>query len=144
MNNGFDRTRVRSLATEILMLIVFCGFFFFYRLSAYGLMGADEPRYAQVAREMLQRGHWVTPTLWGKPWLEKPALYYWGAILSYKFTGGVSDWAARAGDAVMASLMIFGIYFMLRRISARFARDDVVITAAAAAIFGFALGADTA
>src|SRR3954462_3206485 len=143
MSISFDRGRVRSLATEVLMLAVFCIFFFFYRISAYGLIGADEPRYAQVAREMLQRGHWVTPTLWGKPWLEKPALYYWGAILSYNFTGGVSDWAARAGDAVMASLMIFGIYFMLRRIRPQIALDAALITAAAAAIFGFARGADT-
>jgi 4-amino-4-deoxy-L-arabinose transferase-like glycosyltransferase len=129
--------------SELLLLIVFCGFFFFYRLSAFGLMGADEPRYAQVAREMWQAHDWVTPTLWGKPWLEKPALYYWGAILSYKITGGVSDWAARAGDAVMASLMIFGIYFMLRRIRPQIALDAALITAAAAAIFGFARGADT-
>jgi 4-amino-4-deoxy-L-arabinose transferase-like glycosyltransferase len=143
MSNGFDRARVRSIATEILMLIVFCGFFFFYRIGAYGLIGSDEPRYAQVAREMLQRHDWVTPTLWGKPWLEKPALFYWGATLSYKFTGGVSDWAARAGDATMTSLMIFGIYFMLRRIRPQIALDAALITAASAAIFGFARGADT-
>src|SRR3954462_315696 len=143
MSISFDRGRVRSLATEVLMLAVFCIFFFFYRISAYGLIGADEPRYAQVAREMLERHDWVTPTLWGKPWLEKPALYYWGAIISYKVTGGVSDWAARAGDAVIASLMIFGVYFMLRRISTRFALDAALITAATVAIFGFARGADT-
>lgn len=143
MSISFDRARVRSLATEILTLAVFCIFFFFYRISAYGLVGADEPRYAQVAREMLERHDWVTPTLWGKPWLEKPALYYWGAIISYKVTGGVSDWAARAGDAVMASLMIFGVYFMLRRIRPQIALDAALITAAAAAIFGFARGADT-
>jgi 4-amino-4-deoxy-L-arabinose transferase-like glycosyltransferase len=143
MSNGFDRARVRSLATEILMLVVFCIFFFFYRISAYGLIGADEPRYAQVAREMLERHDWITPTLWGKPWLEKPALYYWGAVLSYKITGGPSDWAARAGDAVMASLMIFGIYFMLRRIRPQIALDAALITAATTAIFGFARGADT-
>src|SRR3954465_2889129 len=135
--------RVRALGTEVLMLAVFCIFFFFYRISAYGLIGADEPRYAQVAREMLARHDWITPTLWGTPWLEKPALYYWGAILSYKITGGVSDWAARAGDAAMASLMIFGMYFMLRRISTRFALDAALITAATASIFGFARGADT-
>src|SRR4051812_34655324 len=143
MSNGLDRARVRSLATEILMLVVFCGFFFFYRIGAYGLIGADEPRYAQVAREMWERHDWVTPTLWGRLWLEKPALYYWGAILSYKFTGGVSDWAARAGDAAIASLMIFGIYFTLRRIRPQIALDAALITAAAAAIFGFARGADT-
>src|SRR3954469_15586566 len=145
MSNGSPRPefRFRSVGTEVLMLAVFCIFFFFYRTSACGLIGADEPRYAQVAREMLERHDWVTPTLWGKPWLEKPALYYWGAIISYKVTGGVSDWAARAGDALMASLMIFGIYFMLRRISARFALDAALISTAAVSIFGFARGADT-
>src|SRR3954466_13242782 len=145
MNSGSrpPEFRFRSVGTELLMLVVFCIFFFFYRISAYGLIGADEPRYAQVAREMLDRHDWVTPTLWGNPWLEKPALYYWGAIMSYKITGGVSDWAARAGDAVMASLMIFGMYFMLRRISTRFALDAALITAATVAIFGFARGADT-
>ncbi len=141
--SGLARLRARSVATELLMLAVFCGFFFFYRLSAFGLVGADEPRYAQVAREMWQRGDWVTPTLWGKPWLEKPALYYWGAIVSYKLTGGVSDWAARAGDALMASLMIFGVYVMLRRIRPQIALDAALITAATAAVIGFGRGADT-
>ena len=145
MSNGSrpPEFRFRSVGTKVLMLAVFCIFFFFYRISAYGLIGADEPRYAQVAREMLYRHDWITPTLWGKPWLEKPALYYWGAIISYKLTGGVSDWASRAGDAVMASLMIFGIYFMLRHLSRRFALDAALITTAAVAVFGFARGADT-
>src|SRR5882724_10721606 len=43
----------------------------------------------------------------------------------------------------MASLMIFGIYFMLRRIRPQIALDAALITAAATAIFGFARGADT-
>ena len=66
-------------------------------------MGADEPRYAQVAREMLQRHDWITPTLYGNVWLEKPVLYYWGAIVSYKIFG-VSDWAARLPGAVFATV----------------------------------------
>ena len=69
--------------TEILLLVAFCGFLLFYGLGAFGLLGADEPRYAQVAREMLNRNDWVSPTLNGRPWLEKPPLYYWQAMLSY-------------------------------------------------------------
>ena len=42
-------TRMR---TDVLLLVAFCGFLFFYGLGAFGLLGADEPRYAQVAREM--------------------------------------------------------------------------------------------
>jgi 4-amino-4-deoxy-L-arabinose transferase-like glycosyltransferase len=61
---------------DSLLISVFCAFFFFYGLGRFGLVGADEPRYAQVAREMLERRDWITPTLGGTPWLEKPPLYY--------------------------------------------------------------------
>src|SRR5579884_651368 len=80
-------------------------FFLFYGLAAFGLLGADEPRYAQVAREMLARHDWISPVLNGVPWLEKPVLYYWGAMLAYKIFG-VSDWAARLPVACMATCMI--------------------------------------
>src|SRR5262245_43814699 len=79
---------------EVATLLAFCAFLFFFGLGSFGLVGADEPRYAQIAREMLARHDWVTPTLNGRPWLEKPVLYYWLAMLSYRFFG-VSDWAAR-------------------------------------------------
>jgi len=58
-----------------LLLTGFCGFLFFFGLAYFGLLGADEPRYAQVAREMLARHDWITPMLGGTPWLEKPVLY---------------------------------------------------------------------
>src|ERR1035437_7289768 len=83
------------IRTDVLLLVAFCGFFFFYGLGAFGLLGADEALNAQVAREMLDRSDWVTPTLQGKPWLEKPALYYWQAMLSFRAAAGVTDQAAR-------------------------------------------------
>src|SRR5213594_4022661 len=87
-------TERSRLLTDWLLLAGFCGFLFFFGLAHFGLVGADEPRYAQIAREMLARQDWITPTLDGKPWLEKPALYYWQAMLAYRIFG-VSDWAAR-------------------------------------------------
>src|ERR1017187_5030243 len=73
--------------TDLLLLAAFCGFLFFYGLCAFGLVGVDGPRYAQVAREMLDRSDWITPTLQGKPWLEKPVLYYWQAMVSFRAAG---------------------------------------------------------
>src|SRR5882757_2036355 len=96
-------TRTR---TDILLLAGFCAFLFFYGLGSFGLIGADEPRYAQVAREMLARHDWVTPTLGGVPWLEKPVLYYCETMLSYRIFG-VTDWAARVPSAVDATLLVF-------------------------------------
>ena len=47
--------------TDALLIAGFCAFLFFYGLGSFGLIGADEPRYAQVAREMLDRHDWITP-----------------------------------------------------------------------------------
>src|SRR3989442_16042067 len=63
---------------------------------------------------MRVRHEWITPTLDGRPWLEKPALYYWQAMLAYHIFG-VSDSAARLPSAIDATLMVFAVYFFLRR-----------------------------
>jgi 4-amino-4-deoxy-L-arabinose transferase-like glycosyltransferase len=128
--------------TDGLLLLAFCGFFFFYGLGAFGLLGADEPRYAQVAREMLDRSDWVTPTLQGKPWLEKPALYYWQAMLSFRVTG-VTDQAARIPAVFDATLLIAIIYLFLRRFHRGSELDGALIAASCAGLIGFARAAAT-
>jgi 4-amino-4-deoxy-L-arabinose transferase-like glycosyltransferase len=131
--------RLRALIDWVL-LTGFCAFLFFYGLGSFGLIGADEPRYAQVAREMLARHDWITPTLGGVAWLEKPALYYWEAMLSYRVFG-VSDWAARVPSAVDATLMVFAVYLFLRRFRPGFHLDGALIIASAAGIIGFSRAA---
>ena len=125
-----------------LLLAGFCGFLFFFGLAYFGLLGADEPRYAQVAREMLARHDWITPTLGGKPWLEKPALYYWQAMLAYSVFG-VSDWAARLPSALDATLMVIAVYLFLRRFRPGFQLDGALMTASASGVIGFARAAST-
>ena len=49
---------------------------------------------AQIARNMLQSGDWVTAHLDGVPYLEKAPLIYWSIAFAYKIFG-VHDWAAR-------------------------------------------------
>lgn len=71
--------------------------------------GPDEPRYAQVAREMLERGDWITTTLGGFNWFEKPALLYWVEIVSFKLFG-VSEFAARLGPAAFGLGIIASIW----------------------------------
>ena len=86
-------------------------FVYFYGLTL-PFLGPDEARYAQVGREMLERGDWITPTLGGSTWFEKPAVLYWLEICSYKIFG-VNEFAARFGPALfglgtVASLWILG------------------------------------
>jgi 4-amino-4-deoxy-L-arabinose transferase-like glycosyltransferase len=150
--------------TEVLLLVAFCGFLFFYGRGSFGLVGADEPRYAEVAREMLDREDWITPTLLGKPWLEKPPLYYWQAMAAYRVAraflpaqdvgrtllsapdqvnDGVTDSAARLPAAINAALMIAAIYFFLRRFRPGSEEDGALITAGCAATIAFARAAAT-
>ena len=135
-----DRTR---RGVDTLAIIAFCGFLFFAGIQLIGLVGADEPRYAQVAREMLQRQDWVTPTLWGQPWLEKPPLYYWCAMLAYKAAGGVTDTAARLPSAVLSSLLVVFVFVWTRRFRRGMHLDTALITASAAMIVGFGRSAST-
>jgi 4-amino-4-deoxy-L-arabinose transferase-like glycosyltransferase len=83
----------------------------FFRLGTLPLSGADEPRYARIAQEMHERGVWITPTLEGKPWLEKPPLYYWIASPLYSLFD-MHETAARFGPAACALISAIAIFFL--------------------------------
>ncbi len=127
-----NRTR-----TDALLLAGFCAFLFFYGMGQFGLIGADEPRYAQVAREMLERRDWITPTLGGHAWLEKPPLYYWQAMLAYSVLG-VTDVAARMPAAIDATLLVIAVYLFFRRFRPGVEIDAALITASCSGVIGFA------
>ena len=144
---------------EAAVFLVFTVFFLVYGLTpilggdGLGLVGADEPRYAQIAHEMLVRfdsaqtlktrlSACVTPYLYGHPWLEKPALYYWRAMFLFQ-DFGVHDWSARLPSTTFAFIMIGLIYLHMRRFRPGGHLDAALITAASAAIIGFSRGAST-
>lgn len=87
-------------------------FIYFFGLTI-PLLGPDEPRYSQVAREMFERNDWVTPTLGGFDWFEKPALLYWLQIASYNIFG-ISEFAARFGSALFGLGTIFSLWILGR------------------------------
>jgi 4-amino-4-deoxy-L-arabinose transferase-like glycosyltransferase len=88
---------------------------YFSHLGAFGFVGPDEPRYAWIARDMAESGDWVTPRLYGKPWFEKPVLYYWSAALSFKLFG-VSEATARLPSAVFALLGTLALAWLALRL----------------------------
>jgi 4-amino-4-deoxy-L-arabinose transferase-like glycosyltransferase len=98
-----------KLLLLILPIVFFLYIQFFHGLGRLGLVGPDEPRYAQVAREMMVSGDFITPHLYGKPWFEKPILYYWLAAQSYRILG-VSEIAARMPAAISAILLILSVF----------------------------------
>lgn len=122
-------------------LAVLCALVFFYGLGSLPFLGPDEPRYAQVAREMYESGDWITPRLAGIHWFEKPALTYWLAALGYTLFG-VSEFAARVGVALLASAGVLLLYVFGRRWhSAQFGYLSAAALATCGLWIGFARGA---
>ena len=89
---------------------------------------------------MFERHDWITPTLGGTAWLEKPPLYYWQAMLAFRLFG-VSDWAARLPSSIDALLMVFAVFWFLRRFRPGFELDGALTMTTAAGIIGFARAA---
>lgn len=144
---------------EVSVFLIFTILFLTYGLTPYlggdgiGLVGADEPRYAQIAHEMLARfisahtlrerlSACVTPYLYGHPWLEKPALYYWRAMFLFQ-DFGVHDWSARLPSTTFAFIMVSLIYLHMRRFRPGGHLDAAIISVACAGIIGFSRGAST-
>lgn len=96
---------------------------YLYGLGNFPFVGPDEPRYAAVAREMFMRADWVTPTLGGHTWFEKPALPYWTMAAGYAVFGA-REWSARLGFALMGMLTVLTICWMGRRAEEAAAVDE--------------------
>src|ERR1051325_456454 len=79
---------------------------FFFGLGRLALVGPDEPRYSEVAREMFATGDYIYPRLCGCLWFEKPVLLYWMSAASYHLFG-VSEFAARLPSALQEIATLF-------------------------------------
>lgn len=117
--------------------------FYLYGLGKLPLLGPDEPRYAQVAREMYLNGDLITPTLGGHTWFEKPALLYWLMIASFKLFG-VSEWSARLGPAICGVLTVVAVWCIgreLDRENPSFRFWSLVVTASCLGLIVFSRAA---
>ncbi len=88
-------------------------------LSPPSLMDDVDSVQAQIARNMLSSGDWVTAHLDGVPFLEKPPLIYWMVAVSYKILGA-HDWTARIPVALSAIALclvtgVFGVWAFGKR-----------------------------
>jgi 4-amino-4-deoxy-L-arabinose transferase-like glycosyltransferase len=100
------------------LLLVLCGlalFIFLWRLGAASLEDWDEAIYAQVAREMVQNGDWITLHWGGEPWFEKPPLLIWATAFLFSIFG-VSEFWARAASAFSGVGVIVLVYLLGRRL----------------------------
>ena len=87
---------------------------FFAALGSLPLLEPDEGRNAEVAREMLSTGDWITPHYDTLPYLDKPAVFFWLEAAAFRIAG-VSEWAARLPSALAALGTLLWAWFLARQ-----------------------------
>lgn len=99
----------RARRAWLLVLVLFA-LLWFGALERRALFQPDEGRYAEIAREMLASGDWVTPRLNGLKYFEKPPLQYWATALSLAAFGR-DEWSARLWPAITGFLGVLVLAF---------------------------------
>ena len=97
------------------LLLALCALLFLLGLGTLGLTDRDEGSNAEAAREMVESGDWVTPTLNGAPRFAKPAFTYWlisGSYLAF----GVNEFTARLPSALFGIALVLMQYAFASRI----------------------------
>jgi 4-amino-4-deoxy-L-arabinose transferase-like glycosyltransferase len=103
-------------ARRTLLLIAALAIAWFALLGGRDLVEPDEGRYAEIPREMLASGDWLTPRLNGFKYFEKPPLQYWLTAAGYAVlgvgTGSARLWPALLGllGAGVAALLAARLY----------------------------------
>ncbi|HQT40765.1 MAG TPA: glycosyltransferase family 39 protein [Polynucleobacter sp.] len=100
---------------KILILVLIYGLLWFGTLNYRHLIPSDEGRYAEISREMLVTGDWVTPRYNGYKYFEKPPLQIWATATAFNLFG-IGDWQARLWTALTGFLTILFVGFTGARI----------------------------
>jgi 4-amino-4-deoxy-L-arabinose transferase-like glycosyltransferase len=99
------------------------------------MLDPDEGRYAEIPREMVASGDWVTPRLDGLKYFEKPALQYWATAALYSVVGP-SNWSSRLWTVGLGFACLPLIYAWLARLYDRRAAAAAVAILAMSPYFG--------
>jgi 4-amino-4-deoxy-L-arabinose transferase-like glycosyltransferase len=97
-----------------------------FDIGHYGLFEPHEGHFAGVAREMILRGDWITPTLNGAPYLNKPPLLYWLIATSYQLFG-IHEFAARLPIALAGWVGVAIAFLWSRQLWGAIASRAVVV-----------------
>ena len=98
-------------------IVLFLGCLLFHLAGTWSLplIDRDEPRFAEAAREMRERGDYIVPYFNNQFRFDKPPLTYWFQIASYRIFGE-NDFAARFPTAVAAALVALVLFAWGKRV----------------------------
>jgi len=89
----------------------------FCNLGYRHLIKPDEGRYADIPREMVASGDWLTPRLNGYKYFEKPPLQYWATAAAFA-AFGANEWAARLWTGLTGFLGVLLVFWAGNRLFA--------------------------
>jgi 4-amino-4-deoxy-L-arabinose transferase-like glycosyltransferase len=124
--------------SDIALLAIVFGTLLFFGLRDAALVNPDEGRYAEIPREMIATGDYVTPRLNGVFYFEKPPLVYW-AIAGLMNIFGPGELAVRAVPALFALGGILVAYGATRLMYGRSAGIGAAVVLGSSLLY-FALG----
>jgi 4-amino-4-deoxy-L-arabinose transferase-like glycosyltransferase len=104
-----------SRPASLILLLAIAAIIWFAPLGERRLFHPDEGRYAEIPREMVASGDWLTPRLNGIKYFEKPALQYWATAAAFEIFG-VHEWSARLWTALTGFAGVVFAFFAGRRL----------------------------
>ncbi len=111
-HDAAETARDRRMSRRLLLpFFLAVAILYYAALGVIPLLEPDEGRYAEIPREMLAGGDFVTPHLNGVVYLEKPPLFYWGNALSFSVFGQ-TEFAARFFTATVSIAGVLLTYWM--------------------------------
>lgn len=124
----------KSYLRDFIFLGLIIGLLFGIMLGSFPLEAPDGARYAEIPREMVVSGDYVTPHLNGVKYFEKPPLFYWMQASSIKVFG-LNDWSVHIPNALLAFLTCLFVYFAGRKFFDRKTGVAASLTLATSTLF---------
>jgi 4-amino-4-deoxy-L-arabinose transferase-like glycosyltransferase len=100
---------------NLLWLLIFSASLILLGLGLRDPWPADEPRFAQVAREMVESGQWFFPMRGGELYPDKPPIFMWSIAIFYLLTGSLKV-AFLLPSALFSLLTVYLLYDLGRRL----------------------------
>lgn len=115
-HRGFKQL-VKNPWVQIFILLSFCFFLFIVGVGRWDLWNPDEPRYAQVAKEMVGTGDWILMHVNGNTYVDKPPLFFWLIALSSFLWQGFTSFSARFPSGLFSTLTVLLTFFLGRKLN---------------------------
>jgi 4-amino-4-deoxy-L-arabinose transferase-like glycosyltransferase len=101
---------------QIVTLLVFCSLLFILGVGRWDLWNPDEPRYTQVAKEMVDGGDWILMHVNSNTYEDKPPLFFWLIALSSFLWQGFTSFSARFPSAFLSTLTVLLTFFLGKKL----------------------------